>query len=64
MATLVAYGSPWARDLSKPYAIATADPSCICNLRHNLLQSQILNLMREARDGTRILKDTFRSLTH
>ena len=37
---------------------ATADPTCICNLHCSLLQRQIFNPLREARDGTCILTDT------
>ena len=39
-------------------AIATWDPSCICNLHHNAQQCQILNPLSEARDWTCILLDT------
>ena len=40
-------------ELQSPvYTTATAipDPSCICNLHHNLWEHQILNLLSEARD--------------
>ena len=39
-------------------AIGMSDLSCICDLHHSLWQCQILNLVREARDRTRILMDT------
>lgn len=39
-------------------ATATPDPSHICDLCRGLLQHQILNLLNEARDQTRILMDT------
>ena len=41
------------------YAIATATPdlSHVSNLQHSLWQRQILNPLREARDGTHILMD-------
>ena len=39
-------------------AIATWDPSRICDLHHSLWQHQILNPLSEARDQTRILMDT------
>ena len=57
-ATPEAYGAE-----SKPqplaYATATArpDPSRICDLHHNLWQSQFLNPLREARDRSHILMD-------
>ena len=38
-------------------ATATQDLSCVCNLHHSSLQRRILNPLREARDGTRILMD-------
>ena len=46
------------------YATATAslDPSCICHLHCNSRQNQILNPLREARDGAHILMDTSRVL--
>ena len=48
------------------YATATAmlNPSRVCDLRHSLRQCQILNPMSEARDRTRILKDTSRIHFH
>ena len=33
-------------------AIATRDPSCICNLNHHLWQHWIINPLSKARDGT------------
>ena len=33
-------------------AIATQDPSCICDLHYSSRQCQILNPLRETRDGT------------
>ena len=33
-------------------AIATGDPSCVCDLHHSSPQRQILNLLSEARDRT------------
>ena len=39
-------------------AIATWDPSHICDLHYSLCQLQILNPLNKARDGTRILVDT------
>ena len=41
------------------YTTATAmpDPSCICNLHNSSWQCQILNLLSEARDQTRVLMD-------
>ena len=39
-------------------ATATPDPSRDCNLHYSSRQSQILNLLREARDWTRILMGT------
>ena len=39
-------------------ATATPDLSCICKLRHNSRQRQILNPLSEARDWTRALMDT------
>ena len=44
------------------YATATAmqDPSCICDLHWSSRQCRILNPMSEARDRTRVLKDTNR----
>ena len=52
----VAYGNfqGWG---SNP-ATATPDLSCICNLRCNLQQCQILNPLNKARDRTCILMDT------
>ena len=41
-------------------ATATPDQSHICDLRCGLRQHQILNLLREARDGIHILTDTRR----
>ena len=39
-------------------ATATQDPSHICDLNCSLQQHLIINLLSEARDGTRILMDT------
>ena len=39
-------------------AMATLDPSHICELCHSLLQCLIFNLLSKARDQTRILMDT------
>ena len=39
-------------------AIATSDPSRICNLHRGSQQCRILNPLSEARDGTHILMDT------
>ena len=36
-------------------AIATPDPSCVCNLHHSSGQRQILNPLSKARDQTRNL---------
>ena len=38
-------------------ATATSDPSRVWNLHHSSRQRWILNLLNEARDRTRILKD-------
>ena len=39
-------------------AIATPEPSCVCNLHHSSRQHRILNPLSEARDQTCILMDT------
>ena len=39
-------------------ATTTWDPSHICNLHRSSRQCRILNPLREARDGIRILMDT------
>ena len=39
-------------------AIATQDPSHVCELHHSSQQCGILNTLNEARDRTRILVDT------
>ena len=39
-------------------AVATLDPSCICDPRCSMWQSQILNPLSEARDRTCIFTDT------
>ena len=39
-------------------AMATPDPSCLCDLHRSLWQRQILNPLSETRDGTCILKET------
>ena len=62
--TLTAYGFPRLGVESElpllacASATTTLDLSCICNLRHSLQQCWILNLLREARDGTLILANT------
>ena len=38
-------------------AIATQDPSCVCNQHHSSRQRRILNPLSEARDRTCILMD-------
>ena len=42
------------------YAMATPDPSHICDLCHSLNQHQILNPVSKAKDWTHILMDTSR----
>ena len=73
MAEPATYGSSKARDqigaAAEAYdtAMATPDPSCLCNLSHSLWQCQILNPLSEAMDWTRILMDTmqvFNPLSH
>ena len=66
-----AYGSSQARGqigaVAAPayvIAIATQDPSRICNLHHSSQQHWILNPLNEARDQTCILMDTSRILSH
>ena len=44
--------------LAYAIAIATLDPSRICDLDHSSRQCQILNPLSKARDGTHILMDT------
>ena len=39
-------------------AMATLDPSHICDLRHSLWQHQILNTLNKVRDQTHILTET------
>ena len=64
MTTIVAYGSSRARGptgaAAEAYstALATPDPSHICDLYHSSQQHQILNLLSKARDQTRILMKT------
>ena len=64
MATPAAYGSSQARGrmgaAAEAYTAATAatDPSPSHNLHHSPRPRQILNSLREAKDQTRILKDT------
>ena len=64
MAAPLAYGNSWARVKSELQLQAcitvTAMPylSCICDLCHNLRQCRILNPLSEARDRTRILRET------
>ena len=38
-------------------AIATPEPSCVCNLHHSSWQHWILNPLNEARNGTWVLMD-------
>ena len=64
MATSTAHGSSWTRDQtgaaaeSYPTAMATLDPSHICDLQCSLQQLRILKPLSEARNRTHILKDT------
>lgn len=44
--------------LAYTIAIATPDPSHICDLCQSLRQPQILNPLGEARDGTHMLTET------
>ena len=41
-------------------AIATQDPSHVCDLHHNSQQHQSINPLSDARDGTHILMDASR----
>jgi len=58
----VAYGSfqtrDWIKAAAEATAIATPNPSCICDLCCSLQQCQVLNPLSKARDGTLILMDT------
>ena len=45
-------------------AIATQDPSHVCDLHHSLRQHGILNPLRKARDGTQVLMDPSRVCYH
>ena len=45
-------------------AIAMWDLSCACDLHHSSGQSQILNLLSKARDGTHIIVDTSQAHYH
>ena len=64
-ATLLAYGSSWARgQIGAAAATATPDLSFICDLNHNAWQHGILNPLSEARDQTRILVDPSRVCFH
>ena len=67
-----AYGSSQARGqigaelqlLSCATAIATQDPSCVCDINHCSWQHRILNLLSKAKDWTCILMDTIRVHYH
>ena len=50
--------------LADTIATAMQDPSSICDLHHSSQQCQILNLLSEARDRTRIFMDTSRVCFH
>ena len=39
-------------------AIATPDPSCVCDLHHSSRKHEILNPLSGARDQTQVLMDT------
>ena len=60
----MAYGSSKSRGwtglqlLAYTTAIATPDPSHVCDLQHSLKQCRILNPLMEARDQTHIFMDT------
>ena len=64
MATSVPYGGSQARGqiraATEAYttALATSDPSCLCDLHHSLQQYQFLNPLNEARDRTHFLMET------
>ena len=45
-------------------AIATQDPSRVCDLHHSSQQHQILDPLSEARDQTHVLMDTSRVRFH
>ena len=45
-------------------AIATQDPSHVCNLCHGSWQREIFNPLNTARDQTRVLMDTSRIRDH
>ena len=57
-AALETYGSSQVRGQIGATAIATPEPSQICNLHHSSRQCQILNLLNKARDQTHIPMDT------
>ena len=50
--------TPEPQLLAYTTAIATGDPSFVCDIHHSSQQSWILNSLSEARDQTCILKDT------
>ena len=53
------YGMKWELQLlAYTTAIATQDPSSICDLHHSSRPCWILNPLREARDRTHVLMDT------
>ena len=60
--TSVARGQIGAAAKAYATAMAPSDPNCICNLRCSLQQHQILNPLREVRDGTHLLMDISRVL--
>ena len=51
-ATPAAYGGSQARGLTEATAVATPDPSRVCNLHHSLQQRRILNSLSKVKDGT------------
>ena len=69
-AETTAYGSPWLgvkselQVLAHARAIATRDPSHICNLHRSSRQHRILNPLSEARDQTCIFMDASRIHFH
>ena len=71
-ATVVAYGSSWARGRMNqscscrptPQTQQHRIPSHICNLHHNSWHCQILNPLSKARDPTYISLDTSRVCYH
>ena len=60
----MAYGGSQARGRIRAVVMpdttdtAMLDPNHVCNLHHSSQQRQILNPLSEARDQTRVLKDT------